>query len=74
VVYERVIESFKLSSNSTPIVYVLQISDKRTVFFRLGRSRYSFICQSTSTRRQWSDLFGHRVELPPVTICLITQR
>jgi len=28
------------------------------------RIRYSFICQSTSTRRQRSDLFGLRVKLP----------
>jgi len=26
------------------------------------RFRYSFICQGTSTRRQWSDLFGLRVK------------
>jgi len=33
----------------------------------LFRLRYSFIFQSTSTRRQRSDLFGLRVKLPPVT-------
>jgi len=36
----------------------------------LYRFRYSFICQGTSTRRQRSDLFGLRVELPPVTTSL----
>jgi len=36
--------------------------------------RYSFICQSTSTRRQRSDPFGLRVKLPPVTTSLTTQR
>jgi len=36
--------------------------------------RYSFICQGTLTRRQQSDLFGHRVKLPPVTASLTTQR
>jgi len=34
-------------------------------------SRYSFICQGTSTRRQRrDDLFGLRVKLPPVTSSL----
>jgi len=32
--------------------------------------RYSFICQGTSTRRQRSDLFGLRINLPPVTTSL----
>jgi len=32
------------------------------------------ICQGISTRRQRSDLFGHRVKLPPVTISLTTQK
>jgi len=41
-----------------------------TDFFRF---RYSFICQGTSTRRQWKSLFGLRVKLPPVTTSLITQ-
>jgi len=36
------------------------------------RFRYSFICPNTSTRRQQSDLFGHRVKLPPVTTSLTT--
>jgi len=36
--------------------------------------RYSFICQGTSTRRQRSDLFGRRVNLPPVTTSLTTHR
>jgi len=32
------------------------------------RFRYLFICQGTSTKRQWRVLFGLRVKLPPVTI------
>jgi len=40
----------------------------------LIRYRYSFICQSTSTRRQQSDLFDLRVKLPSVTTTLTTQR
>jgi len=40
----------------------------------INRFRYSFICQGTSTRRQRSDLFGLRVNLPPVTTSLTTQR
>jgi len=31
------------------------------------RFRNSFICQGTSIRKQWSELFGLRVKLPPVT-------
>jgi len=41
--------------------------------FGLG-TRYSFICQGTSTRRQRSDLCGLRVKLPLVTTSLTTQR
>jgi len=37
----------------------------------LGRFRYSFICQGTSTKRQQSDLFGFLVKLPPVTTNLV---
>jgi len=44
------------------------------IFINVNRFRYSFICQGTSTRRQWSDLFGLWVKLPPVTISLTTQR
>jgi len=45
----------------------------------LGRFRYSFICQGTSTRRQrWAKgLFRLRVKLPSVTVyitSLTTQR
>jgi len=36
--------------------------------------RYAFICQDTSTRRQWSDLFDLQVKLPPATTSLTTQR
>jgi len=36
--------------------------------------RSSFICQGTSTRRRWIDLFGLRVKLPLVTTSLTTQR
>jgi len=36
--------------------------------------RSSFICQGTSTRRQRSDLCGHRVQLSPATTSLTTQR
>jgi len=35
---------------------------------------YLFICQNASARRQWRDLSGLRVKLPPVTISLINQR
>jgi len=37
-------------------------------------NRHSFICQTTSTRRQWRDLFGLGVKLPPDTTSLITQK
>jgi len=40
----------------------------------VGRFRYSFICQGTSTRRQRSDLIGLQVKLPPVTTSLTSQR
>jgi len=40
---------------------------------RLVWFRYSFICHGTSTRRQWSEVFGLRVKLPPVTTSLTTQ-
>jgi len=39
----------------------------------LGRFRYSFICQGTSTKRERRDLCGLRVKLPPVTTSLTTQ-
>jgi len=35
---------------------------------------FIIICQSTTTKRQRSDLFGFRVKLPPVTTSLTTQR
>jgi len=35
--------------------------------------RYSFICQGALSRRQWRNLFGLRVKLPPVTTSLTTQ-
>jgi len=38
----------------------------------LGRFKYSFICQGTSTRRQRRDLFGLRIK--PVPTGLTTQR
>jgi len=49
------------------------------LLFRLKRKmpsrfRYSFICQGSSTRKQWRNLFGLRVELPPLTTCLTTRR
>jgi len=31
---------------------------------------YSIICQGTSIRRQWMDLFGLRIKLPPVNTSL----
>jgi len=40
--------------------------------------RYSYICQGTSTRRQWRTptrrLFGLQVKLPAVTTSIITQK
>jgi len=36
----------------------------------MTKFRYSFICQSTSTRRQRSDHFGLWVKLPPITTSL----
>jgi len=42
--------------------------------FERFRFTHLFISQGTSTRRQWIDLFGLRVKLPPVTTSLTTQR
>jgi len=48
-------------------------SDAGSFFHKM--IRYSFICQvRTSTRRQRSDLFGLRVQMPPITTTLTTQR
>jgi len=47
---------------------------QETSDFSIFSFRYSFICQSTSTMRQRSDLFGLRVKLPPVTTSLAPQR
>jgi len=33
---------------------------------------FSFICQVASARRQWIDLFGLRISLPPVTTSITT--
>jgi len=48
----------------------------KTIFSEVSVSGYgyfdtsSFIYQDTSSQRQWSDLFGLRVKLPPVTTIL----
>jgi len=39
-------------------------------FVSLFSFRYSFICQGTSTRRQWKNLCGLRVKMPPVNTSL----
>jgi len=44
------------------------------IILPMTKFRYSFICQSTSTRRQRSALFGLRFKLLPVTTSLTTQR
>jgi len=57
-------ERFFRDPRSSPnILHSSPPKPKATIGDRF-RSRYSFICQGTSTRRQRRDLFSHRVKLP----------
>jgi len=55
-------------------IHATQLLVVPCIFVKVPRFRYSFICQGTSTRKQWRDLFGHWVKLPLVATSLTTQR
>jgi len=54
----------------------MQVDKSGLEYYRFWyfRFRYSFICQDTSTRRQRSDLYGLRIQLPPVTTSLTSSK
>jgi len=63
---DRLVLSMQLLTKNAYMVHIiLYYNNLLSLYYHylLFRFRYSFICQSTSIRRQQSDLFGLRVKL-----------
>jgi len=55
-------------------IILMAYAPEVTLFNKKFKGTCSFIYQGTSTRSEWSDLFGLLVKLPPVTTSLATRK